>query len=317
MDKRVPRNPRYAGVRATINSGMTVDKVRVVTTKQYLRRRDESFFRISAGQLHELFAEYEQELFEGVEDNRAHTHDPDNHGPRIVTYDEEASPEYERPYLILDIRPEHEFQQCHLMQARSFPMMFMKQDRTLPELVSFKNREGALIILYETDERQACAAANMMVQRGFDNVYVLSKGLVGFAAAFPSFVEGQPPASPLPSPGGPGAKRGTPASRARMSASGSRRGFSAAGMAQPKSPGVPSPGSRGAAVGGSRGSPRADWQGAFDGREVKSGSASRAGGSRAGGSRAGMSGRESVRSTMSVADSVISRAAQRKNHAAY
>lgn len=43
-------------------------------------------------------------------------------GPRIVTHEVEDKPEYQRPYLILDLRTPHEFQACHILQGTSaFP----------------------------------------------------------------------------------------------------------------------------------------------------------------------------------------------------
>jgi hypothetical protein len=40
--------------------------VRVVTTREYLRRRSESFARVSPEQLHDLFTEYEGDALEDV-----------------------------------------------------------------------------------------------------------------------------------------------------------------------------------------------------------------------------------------------------------
>jgi hypothetical protein len=39
-------------------------QVRVVTTREYLRRRSETFCRVSPAQLHELFTEYEDDIGE-------------------------------------------------------------------------------------------------------------------------------------------------------------------------------------------------------------------------------------------------------------
>ncbi|CAM9504832.1 unnamed protein product [Chrysoparadoxa australica] len=189
LEKRIPRNPKYAKVRSKVNSGMTVDKATYVTARTYLRRRDEQFCRVTPGQMEELFLEYEQDQSEGIIDNKAHR-DPDNHGPIIVEHSEGAEPVYDRPYLILDVRTQAEFAVCHITQARSFPMSMLKQDKMTPELLSFKSRDGQLIVLYEEDEKAAIEAANMLVYRGFDNIYLLTGGLACFARTKPSRVEG-------------------------------------------------------------------------------------------------------------------------------
>jgi len=39
-----------------------------------------------------------------------------------------------------------------------------------------KNREGKIIVLYDEDEKIAPIAASTLVQRGYDNVFLLSGG---------------------------------------------------------------------------------------------------------------------------------------------
>ena len=55
-----------------------------------------------------------------------------------------------------------------------------------------KNQESKLIILYDLDDKSVAQNAHTLVQRGFDNIYVLSGGLVDFAEAYPDRIEGLP-----------------------------------------------------------------------------------------------------------------------------
>lgn len=57
-----------------------------------------------------------QEEQEGVHDFRDHI-DPDNHGPKVVEYEPEDKPRYDRPYLILDVRPSEEFKKSRIVQV--------------------------------------------------------------------------------------------------------------------------------------------------------------------------------------------------------
>ena len=58
----------------------------------------------------------------------------------------------------------------------------LNQDRISPELYHFKNREGKIIVVYdEEDGKVAGAVANTMVQKGFENVHLLSGGMKRFA----------------------------------------------------------------------------------------------------------------------------------------
>eukprot|EP00968_Pinguiococcus_pyrenoidosus_P017502 scaffold1744_cov252-Pinguiococcus_pyrenoidosus.AAC.3 len=138
--------------------------------------------------------------------------------PRVVSYHDESAPEYDRPYLILDIRSREHFALGHILQARSFPASLLNQDRITPEIQRFRNKvvrlarstiplrkkpcavtpaspqEGTLIILYDNDERMAVEAAKRFLQRGFENVFVLTGGIVRFAAdGGDPYVEGDLP----------------------------------------------------------------------------------------------------------------------------
>lgn len=59
-----------------------------------------------------------------------------------------------------------------------------------PEFYSFKNKEEMLIIIYCDDERISQDAAKLFVDRGTDNIFLLTGGLIEFATDYPSFVEG-------------------------------------------------------------------------------------------------------------------------------
>ena len=197
-ETRVPENPKYADASAKVNSGATQNKVKYLTNRQVLMRRDETFRRIGRDDLAELFEEYEK-----IDDEHLDTlgagADPGN-GPKVCVYEEDAKVSYERPYLVLDVRTPEEFAECHILQARNLPQRLLMQDKVQGDMYRFRNKEGMLIILYDADERLAAAAAHQLVHRGFDNCYVLSRGLTTFADAFPHYVEGDTTNLPRPEP---------------------------------------------------------------------------------------------------------------------
>jgi len=222
-ETRIPEAPKYAHVTSKLDVGRSVAKVKPLTNRQMLKRRDEIFLRISRDELAELLEEYEKLDEEHVNDNAKGGYE---NGPRICVYEEEAKVEYERPYLILDVRTPEEYGDCHMLQARSMPQRLLMQDKHHPDIYRFRNHDSKLIVLYDDGERLAAAAAHILVHRGFDNVYVVSGGLVRFAERFPRLVEGD--ASKLPEPEGdtprkPGARSanttGANMSSARSSAS--------------------------------------------------------------------------------------------------
>lgn len=191
MEKRVPKNERYANVKATIDTGMTVDKVKFVTAREYSKRRDEIFFRITKHQLYELYSAYEQDEFESISETAKAGEDV-----RVVTYSEASEPEYSKPYLILDVREPQDFNVYHLLQARTFPYTMLRRDRLHPDVYAFRNKPESLIIVCCEDERISIDCAKTLVDRGIDNVYLLTGGMKEFAYDYPAFVEGFPPMPP-------------------------------------------------------------------------------------------------------------------------
>lgn len=185
MERRVPKSQKYGHIQGRLNTGLTVDKVRSVSAREYSRRRDEIYFRLTPSQLHELLSEYDYDEFESIQEM-------DQHGdgqPRIVTYSESATPVYSKPYLILDVRDEFDYNTCHVMHARSYPVAMIRRDHMHPDIYSFKNKPDMLIIVYCDDERVSRDAAKTLVDRGVDNIFLLSGGLAEFAPRCPSYLE--------------------------------------------------------------------------------------------------------------------------------
>ncbi len=192
MQRRVPKSDKYDHVQGRLDTGLTVAKVRTISASEYARRRDEVFFRITPAQLFELFCEYENEDEENI-DGPAFSSSGSG-APRIVTYSDTSAADYSKPYLILDVREDFEYRTCHIQQARTYPAAMMRRDYVHPELYSFRNKSGHLIIVYCDDERVSCEAAKVLVGRGTDNIYLLTGGMKEFYSHFPTYIEGNPPA---------------------------------------------------------------------------------------------------------------------------
>lgn len=186
LDKKIPKSSKYANIEAKLDTGLTVHKVRLVSLREISKRRDELFYRITKHQLFELFNEYEvqneDELVERV---------PSPHN--TVVYEEYDEPAGYRPYLILDVRETIDYNTCHLLRAKSYPYQLIRRDQVLAEMYRFKNKEEHLIILYCDDERISRDVAKTLVDRGFDNTFVLTGGIREFAAHYPEFIQGDNP----------------------------------------------------------------------------------------------------------------------------
>ena len=77
----------------------------------------------------------------------------------------------------MDLRDPDEYDLWRIKEALSYPAGKIAQDKMTPELYRFKNRENKLIIVYMNDERKGCQAANLMAEKGYENVFLLSGGI--------------------------------------------------------------------------------------------------------------------------------------------
>ncbi|XP_064605072.1 centrosomal protein of 41 kDa-like isoform X2 [Liolophura sinensis] len=95
--------------------------------------------------------------------------------------------DHSSPYLLLDVRDADAYNQCHLISAKSFPsaMLSRSVNGEIKELLVYKNQPGKIIVLYDEDERIAPKAASTLVERGYDNLFLLSGGLRIAAKLFP------------------------------------------------------------------------------------------------------------------------------------
>jgi len=126
-------------------------------------------------------------------------------------------------YLLLDLRDEADFEDCHIATAICYPhtqvtlglffcyvdacnLSFYENALNPPpwqlthstnyfssEIYRYKNRPDRMIIIYDDDERISSAAGKLFVERGVENVYVLTGGLRKFSDKHEDFVTGTPP----------------------------------------------------------------------------------------------------------------------------
>jgi len=93
----------------------------------------------------------------------------------------------DRPYLILDIRDEEQYKRGRIVTSKSYPAVRLSRSVNYEtrELYRFKNVEGKIIVIIDADESLSPNFATTMIQRGYDNVFVLSGGLRVAKIKFP------------------------------------------------------------------------------------------------------------------------------------
>ena len=144
---------KYAHVQGVLDSGPTMAKQRTLSSSEYVRRRDEVNYRITRGQLADLFNEYITQEYESIGETLT-DHDKMNTSgsPKIISHDRyQDEQEYEIPYLILDGRPRDVYDNHHIHSAHSYPYTYMKRDILPPLFSRYNNVPGCLIIVYCDD----------------------------------------------------------------------------------------------------------------------------------------------------------------------
>jgi len=194
--KRVPKNPKYAHIRGVVDTGDSMSKVKVVSMREYIKRKSEIFRRISPSKLNDVLTEGDAEpAASGATDEgkKASKHDDDT--------DDEEMKEKEKNYVIIDLRPTENFEACHIAGAINFPANHLRADKTAG-LYKYKSRmrrdKKFLFIVYDNDERIAVPAASTFVEKGWEGTVMLTKGLSHFSERFPDHIIGDPPVPDTP-----------------------------------------------------------------------------------------------------------------------
>lgn len=225
LDRKTPRNNKYAQVKSTLDTGMSMSKVELITARQYLRRRDELFKRVGPATCQELIEDYQDQtetifaMGQDAEEDQAQKQDEEqarhNDSGTSLYMSGPVSPSSEpvirqnsaekynggvynesnerAPFLFLDVREKQDYNACHIACARSFPANNLKHDKISPELYHYKNRDGYVIVLYDMDDRMGRNVATMFTEKGYENIFLLTGGLELFATKCPTLVEGRLP----------------------------------------------------------------------------------------------------------------------------
>ena len=94
-------------------------------------------------------------------------------------------------FLLLDLRDSDEYDLWRIKEAINFPAANITRDKMIPELYRFKNAPDKLIIIYMHDERSGTQYAQILAEKGYENVFLLSGGIERFLEDFTELIEGK------------------------------------------------------------------------------------------------------------------------------
>ncbi len=192
LQKKLLVNPRYARVQPVVRTGTHAGNLKAKPD-----RTGEIFKRVSRRLLHNLIVAHEEfdESVYGLREG------DDASSTLTVTtvnaYEGEikAGTPDDPSYLLLDIRDPDQYDQCHIESAINFPSINIRRDKFSPDIYKFKNAKERVIIVYDVDDAAKVGSETVIafIQKGFDNVVLLTGGLKHFAAKYPSRMIGEIP----------------------------------------------------------------------------------------------------------------------------
>merc|ERR1711998_542796 len=162
LQQRIPTNPKYAHVRSTLDTGASMSKLAEKSKDTFHPKKDEYFMRIKGSQLVELIEDedVEEETVYGLVGQET-----TEVGPCVV-HGESAQDMDEALYLLLDLRDEGDYEQCHIATAICYPHTQLTHSTNYfsSEIYRYKNRPDRMVIIYDDDERIAAPAGKLFVK---------------------------------------------------------------------------------------------------------------------------------------------------------
>ena len=201
--RRSTTSSRYSNLKPTVDTGWSMTKWKDYRKHRVHRKRNELFNRMKTSELAELLSERVcgQETIYALEEsvetlNLNEVQNESPRTPRSATYDASATPppsEGETSFLLLDLRQVEDFEKCHVLGASSYPTAMLSRSVNCftPEIYSFRNKPNRKIILYDLDEKLTAHYANVFIERGIENIWVVNGGLREFAYHFPGMLQGE------------------------------------------------------------------------------------------------------------------------------
>eukprot|EP00347_Sterkiella_histriomuscorum_P001952 403370035 len=208
MAKKITKTKKYEHVEASIKTGRTVKDVEVLSDKLVAKRANEKYKRIKCSTLAKLLggnnlgeSVYNWKGEEGKEEFKGTDMISDTESiysmrssmsqqTSITVATDQLGITAETQFLLLDMREPELYRKWHIRDSINYYHILLNQDKTIPEIYRFRNQPNKMIIIYLDDERTGTEIATKLVEKGFENSFLLSGGIEKFLEEFTDLVEG-------------------------------------------------------------------------------------------------------------------------------
>lgn len=187
LQRRTYTNPKYDHVLPVVETGMTSELAQYMQRGVVKIRRQpgELFQRLRTSVIGDyLQSKQEPEL---LEDGGFARPMDEYRGAHVANAPDRVE------YLILDCRSEEDFEQCHIAGALHYPRIRLNHamNPLLPEMYAYRNKENKVIVIYDFAEECVASFANIVYQKGVDNVAIIAGGMAEFLRDYRNLTVGE------------------------------------------------------------------------------------------------------------------------------
>ena len=190
-------NDRYKNIKNVVYTGQTMKNALKLSSSMIYKQRSELFKRIKPSMMVKLIVASQNKSIKEVNENeydyeqkvkKPKEIDLDNIlSNKIKSTSEELS---EINFIIVDLREEKEYHKCHIKNAISYPSSLISQDHFLKEMYTIKNKPNSIIIVYHKDDKTGSSVSDLLILKGFENIYMISGGFYDFSYSYPEYMIG-------------------------------------------------------------------------------------------------------------------------------
>jgi rhodanese-related sulfurtransferase len=92
--------------------------------------------------------------------------------------------------LLVDLREPYEFKDSHIPYAVNHPAPLISRDIFFPALLTFKTKvKGRALVVYHSDDKQSATYATLLVEKGWEEVWIVDGGFSEYMQSYPEGVE--------------------------------------------------------------------------------------------------------------------------------
>jgi rhodanese-related sulfurtransferase len=208
FERRIPSNPKYAAIRSVIDTGATARLDKPVHSDQQISRiRSELFKRVRNSRIAELIRavqanEGDESIYDLVQsfpdplnDSVSVAHSVESLGAKsigVVSFVDSAAAGAvtSRDVLIVDLREPDDYSRSRILFAINHPATLITRDVFHPSLGEFKRKvPKKYLLVYHSDEKHSARFASLLVEKGWDEVFIGQGGFEEFKNSYPELID--------------------------------------------------------------------------------------------------------------------------------